>query len=94
MSSARSRLRTTRARASSRTGARVNPQLPITAVVTPCQHELAPVRIPEHLGVEMGVAVDEARGHHVALGVDLPVAPLADPADPGDTPSTMPTSAR
>ena len=42
MSSARSRLRTTSARASSRTGASVNPQLPITAVVTPCQHEFAP----------------------------------------------------
>ena len=42
MSSARSRLRTTSARASSRTGARVKPQLPMTAVVTPCQHEFAP----------------------------------------------------
>ena len=43
MSSARSRLRTTRARCLGRTGARVKPQLPITAEVTPCQHELDPV---------------------------------------------------
>ena len=43
MSSARSRLRTTRARWSDRTGARVKPQLPMTADVTPCQHELDPV---------------------------------------------------
>ena len=43
MSSARSRFRTTSARSSGRTGASVNPQFPITAVVTPCQHELLPV---------------------------------------------------
>ncbi len=42
MSSARSRLRTTSARSADRTGASVNPQFPITAVVTPCQHELLP----------------------------------------------------
>jgi len=42
MSSARSRLRTTSARWSGRTGASVKPQLPITADVTPCQHELLP----------------------------------------------------
>ena len=42
MSSARSRLRTTSGRSPGRTGASVNPQLPITAVVTPCQHELLP----------------------------------------------------
>jgi hypothetical protein len=42
MSSARSRLRTTRARSSERTGASVKPQLPMTADVTPCQHELLP----------------------------------------------------
>ena len=45
----------------SRTGASVKPQLPITAVVTPCQHELRAQRVPEHLGVQVGVAVDEAR---------------------------------
>ena len=72
MSSARSRLRTTRCRWSARTGARVKPQLPITAEVTPCQHELRAGGVPEHLGVHVGVAVDEARGDDVALGVDLP----------------------
>ncbi len=84
MSSARSRLRTTSARSADRTGASVKPQLPITAVVTPCQHELVPARVPEHLGVHVGVAVDEAGRHHVALGVDLAPAPLPDPADEGD----------
>ena len=43
MSSARSRFRTTNARSSARTGASVKPQLPMTAVVTPCQHELLPL---------------------------------------------------
>ena len=42
MSSARSRLRTTRCRSSDRTGAKVKPQLPMTAVVTPWKHELSP----------------------------------------------------
>ena len=39
----------------------MNPQLPITAVVTPCQHELVPGGVPEDLGIHVGVAVDEAR---------------------------------
>ena len=42
MSSARSRLRTTRARASGDAGASVKPQWPMTTVVTPCQHEFVP----------------------------------------------------
>ena len=41
-------------------GARVKPQWPITTVVTPCQHEHEPERIPEHLRVHVRVAVDEA----------------------------------
>ena len=84
MSSARSRLRTTRCRSASRTGASVNPQLPMTAVVTPCQHELAPLGIPEHLGVHVGVTVDEPRSDHVALGVDLSGRVRPDAAHKGD----------
>ena len=42
MSSARSRLRTTRCRSSGRQGASVKPQLPMTTLVTPCQHEHVP----------------------------------------------------
>src|SRR6185436_6674716 len=42
MSSARSRLRTTRALSFSAQGASVKPQLPITTVVMPCQHEDVP----------------------------------------------------
>ena len=42
MSSARSRFRTTRWRSSGAAGASVKPQCPMTAVVMPCQHELAP----------------------------------------------------
>jgi len=43
MSSARSRLRTTRWRSGLPHGASVKPQLPITTVVTPCQHEQVPM---------------------------------------------------
>ena len=42
MSSARSRLRTTRWRRPAWHGASVKPQLPITTLVTPCQHEQVP----------------------------------------------------
>src|SRR5262252_4828531 len=42
MSSARSRFFTTRCFSSGRHGARVNPQLPMTTLVTPCQHEHVP----------------------------------------------------
>ncbi len=42
MSSARSRLAITRSFSSGLHGARVKPQLPITTLVTPCQHEQVP----------------------------------------------------
>ena len=42
MSSARSRLRTTRCRCEARAGASVNPQLPMITEVTPCQQEQVP----------------------------------------------------
>ena len=42
MSSARSRFRTTRCRSGLAHGARVKPQLPMTTLVTPCQHEQVP----------------------------------------------------
>ena len=42
MSSARSRLRRTSSDRPGRVGARVNPQLPVTTVVTPCQHDDVP----------------------------------------------------
>src|ERR1700730_193761 len=41
-------------------------------------------RIPEYLGVHMGVAVDEARRDHVAVGVDGLPARRSDTADEGD----------
>jgi len=41
-------------------------------------------RVPHHLRVEVGVAIDEPGGHDVALGVDLGAAALADAADRGD----------
>ena len=65
-------------------GARVKPQLPITTVVTPCQHEQVPQRIPEDLGVHVRVAVDEAGRHHLAVGVDHLARALADATDGGD----------
>src|SRR3546814_19882644 len=42
ISSARSRFRTTRARPDFDLGAKVKPQLPMTTVVTPCQHHEDP----------------------------------------------------
>ena len=95
MSSARSRLRTTRARWSARTGARVKPQLPMTAVVTPCQHELDPVA-SQNTWASMWVWPSMKPGRdHLALGVDLRGAPLADrgPTKAMRSPTT-PTSAR
>src|SRR5262249_12562850 len=43
MSSARSRLRTTMALSASAQGASVKPQLPITTLVIPCQHDDVPI---------------------------------------------------
>ena len=95
MSSARSRLRTTSARASSRTGASVNPQLPITAVVTPCQHEFAPCG-SQNTWASMWVWPSMKPGrHHVALGVDLLVARARGSARPARSRRRRsPTSAR
>ncbi len=84
MSSARSRLRTTSSRWSELTGARVKPQLPMTADVTPCQHEFEPVASQNTWASIMGVPVDEPRGDDVTLGIDLPVPALLDPADRGN----------
>ena len=54
-------------------------------MVTPCQHDEAPSRIPECLGVHVGVAVDEAGTDGVAGGVDLAIAPARRPwADEDD----------
>ncbi len=94
MSSARSRLRTTRARSASRTGARVNPQLPITAVVTPCQHELAPSGSQNTWASRWVWPSMKPGRDDVALGVDL-LAPRS-PIRPTRAmrPPTTPTSAR
>ena len=53
-------------------------------LVTPCQHEQVPERIPEDLRVHVRVAVDEAGRHHLAVGVDHLAGALADAADGGD----------
>ena len=86
MSSARSRLRTTRWRS---VGAGRRQREP--AVAHDHGGHAVPARagaqrVPEHLGVHVGVAVDEAGGDDVALGVDLVGAPLPDAADGGDAP--------
>ena len=62
----------------------VNPQLPASAVVTPCSGDGVRAPIPEHLGVEVGVDVDEAGRHHLAGGVDRDrlIGDLADRDDP------------
>ena len=66
------------------TGAKPTPQLPITAVVTPCQAEGGEVAVPDGLAVVMGVDVDEARRDEPALGVDLLAPRAASRADGGD----------
>ena len=77
MSSARSRLRTTRWRASGRAGASVKPQLPITAVVTPWKHELFTHRIPGDLRIHVGVYIDETGRDGMAFGVDRAIRAAA-----------------
>ena len=42
--------------------------------------------VPEDLGIHVGMAIHEAGGHHVSLGVDHLVGGLVDPADRGDNP--------
>ena len=66
----------------------------MTTVVTPCQHEQRPERIPEHLGVHVGMTVDEPWRHHVTVGIDLLRSPLADAADRAMRRLRTPTSAR
>ena len=79
-----------------RTGAKPTPQLPITTVVTPCQHDGLSSGIPRHLAVVVGVHVDETGGHDQSIGVDdLPAGSA--PAGPTTSvicPSSTTTSAR
>ena len=51
------------------TGAMVKPQLPATTVVTPWKHRRREGGVPEHLGVVVGVDVDEAGSDDAAGGV-------------------------
>ena len=58
-----------------RAGARVKPQLPMTTVVTPCQHELVPSG-SQKTWASMWVWPSTKPGRdHVALGVDLRAGP-------------------
>ena len=61
-------------RTSGATGAMPSPQLPMTSVVTPYTGSGIERRVPEHLDVVVGVAVDQTRGHDGAAGVDLALA--------------------
>ena len=67
-----------------RQGAKPTPQLPITAVVTPCQDGRRQAFVPGRLAVVVRVDVDEAGGDDLALGVDLFAAGAGDAADLGD----------
>ena len=64
-----------------RTGAKPTPQLPITTVVTPCQHDGRDLLVPAHLAVEVGVDVDEAGREQGAVGVDRAAGLAVDVAD-------------
>ena len=58
-----------------RTGAKPTPQLPMTTVVTPCQHDGREERVPGHLAVVVRVHVDEAGRDEQPVGVDRPRSP-------------------
>ena len=53
-----------------RTGANPTPQLPMTTVVTPCQHDGVEQRVPGDLAVVVRVDVDEAGRDEQPGGVD------------------------
>src|SRR6478735_10048365 len=94
MSSARSRLRTTSSCASSRVGASVKPQCPMTTVVTPCQHEFVPSS-SQNTWASMCVWASMKPGVTTWPSASMSVAPrsLIRPIR-AIRPSTMPTSAR
>ena len=84
MSSTPSMREMSRSWASGRTGAKPTPQLPITAVVTPCQLLGVDVGVPGGLPVVVGVDVDEAGRHEQTGGVDLLAPPAGHVPDGGD----------
>ena len=62
----------------------MKPQLPITTTGHALEAGAGADRIPEDLRVHVGVAVDEARRHDVALGVERLLRAAAEAADLGD----------
>ena len=66
------------------TGAKPTPQLPMTTVVTPCQHDGVELLVPGGLAVVVRVDVDEARRDEGAVGVDLLPPAAVDGPDLGD----------
>ncbi len=80
--------------ASGRTGARVKPQFPITAVVTPCQHELAPIG-SQNTWASMWVWPSMKPGVTTWPSASISCVPRAAIRPTAAIrPSTMPTSAR
>ena len=72
-------------RSSGWTGANPKPQLPIATDVIAVPARQRAVRVPEDLGVVVGVQVDEAGRHVHAAGVDDAVrVGCVDPTDGGD----------
>ena len=59
----------------------MKPQLPAMAVVTPCNRRGRQRRIPEYLGIEMGVNVDKPGRHQPSRGVDRDISGRIDTAD-------------
>ena len=57
------------------------PQLPMMAVVTPCQQDGRQVRIPGGLAIEMRVDVHESRCDREAVGIDGPPGRPVNPSD-------------
>ena len=93
IASTRASSRVRKSRSSGAAGASVSPQLPLTAVVTPCKRRRAQGRIPEELGVIVGVQIDEPRGHDQPFGVDGDLGPARSSRPTSAIrPSTIPTS--
>ena len=62
----------------------MNPQLPITTVVTPWKHEFWPSWIPHHLSVHVGMPIDESRRDHMAVCINLATTSGIDRSDRGN----------
>src|SRR6202022_2370092 len=84
MSSTAVRQRANHSRSAGLHGASAKPQLPITTLVTPCQHEQLRSGPHAFCAPIMGVGVDKAGRDDQPVGIDDAISGSADPADLDD----------